>query len=124
MARSNEDDNDPRHFRHRIAFAQRSAVSDGYGNEEGAWAELFELPARLIPRLGGESVMSARLEGTQPVTLRVRVSTESRQITPDWRARDVVSGVIYNVQAIADPYAGDARHDKWYDLLCVAGRAV
>jgi head-tail adaptor len=107
-------------LRHRIAFDQRVVTSDGGGGQQGAFEEEFIVHAQLIPRLGGEEVMQARLAGRQPVTISVRRSAQTRAITPEWRARDADTGTIYNIRSILDPE--DRR--GWRDLLCDTGTAV
>jgi hypothetical protein len=50
----------------------------------------------------------------------VRSSSETRQIATDWRARDVNSGIEYNVRDIT-PHEDD---NQWLDVLCQAGVAI
>jgi head-tail adaptor len=107
-------------LRHRIAFEKRETVSDGYGNDEGDFAEQFIVSAALQARFGGETVTAARLTGQQPVTITVRQSSVTLQVTPDWRARDARSGTVYNIRSIADPDDGGA----WLEMLCQSGTAT
>src|SRR5688572_5318326 len=67
-------------LRERIAFDRRALISDGYGNEQGDWEEQFIRWGRLRPRLGGEQVMAARLQGVQPYTIKVWFDNKTRQI--------------------------------------------
>jgi hypothetical protein len=71
-------------------------------------------------RFGGEGVTAARLSGQQPVTITVRQSSQTRQITTDWRGADAGSGQIYNTRSIADPIDAHA----FLELLCQAGVAT
>jgi SPP1 family predicted phage head-tail adaptor len=108
-------------LRHRLAFEHRPVTSDGYGNNEGAtWEVVFTIHAAIEPRLGGEQVMAQRLAGVQPVTIGIRQSRATKMITTDWRARHLVTGVIYNIRSIAD--ADDDR--RFFDLLCDSGVAT
>jgi hypothetical protein len=89
-------------LRDRIAFAMRPEVDDdGYGNVEGPWEGQFEVAAKLTYLKGGESVMAARLAGTQPVAITIRDSRAARAVTAGWRARDVRSGREFNITAAA-----------------------
>ncbi len=106
-------------LRHRIAFDKRIAVDDGMGNEEGDWQEQFQVSAAVRAKMGGEAVAAARLSGQQPATITVRSSSNTRQVTTDWRARDVHQGTIYNIRSIADPDGLRA----WLDMLCQSGVA-
>lgn len=107
-------------LRHRIAFEKRETVADDYGNEEGDFSEQFTVAAAVQAKFGGEAVTAARLTGQQPVTITVRQSSNTRQVTTDWRARDARSGTIYNIRSIADPDDGRA----WLEMLCQSGAAT
>lgn len=86
----------------RYGFESRAAVDDGYGNiVAGAWEERFEQRAETIFLKGTEQVLASSLEGHQPVMLRVRTSTASRAITPEWRAHDKRRGIYFAIRAIA-----------------------
>lgn len=110
-----------RQLRHRLAFEQQPTVSDGAGNTTGsAFETVFVIHAAIEARLGGEQVMAQRLAGVQPVTIGIRQSRATQLITTAWRARDVVTGEIYNIRSIAD--ADDDR--RFFDLLCEKGVAT
>jgi hypothetical protein len=68
---------------------------------------------------GGEDVMAARLEGRQPVVLTVRKSTDTDDITTDWRATDARTGAVYNIRTVQP-----SEDRAWIDLLCESGVAV
>jgi head-tail adaptor len=104
-------------LRERVAFDRRALVSDGYGNEEGDWEEQFVEPARIRPLRGGEQVMASRLQGVQPVIIKVRVSSKTRQIETDWRARDVRTNVIYALHTTANT----DEKKKYFEILATAG---
>jgi SPP1 family predicted phage head-tail adaptor len=107
-------------LRHRIVFEKRGTSDDGYGNEQTTFEEQFTIAAKVQAKFGGEAVTAARLTGEQPVTITVRQSAQTLQITPDWRCRDARSGEIYNIRSIVDP---DDRR-AWLELLCQSGVAT
>jgi hypothetical protein len=76
----------------RVAFDEPATVQDGYGNSQGDFVERFQCRAGFTPIRGGESVIASRLEGRQPIVVRIRASTKSRMITPDWQMRDARKG--------------------------------
>jgi SPP1 family predicted phage head-tail adaptor len=92
-------------LRGRIHLQSRTAIDDGYGNEvAGPWSTRFTVAAGFKPRLGGEEVMAARLGGQQPWIITIRQSSETRQVTTDWRivdARD--ERRVFNIRSIVDP---------------------
>lgn len=111
-------------FRNRVTFANRVQLTDAMGGTVGEWQDQFTVAARIMPRLGGETVEAARLAGRQPVVIRVRQSTQTRRIATDWRATDARSGVAYNIRTAIDPDMGNSDHGRWIDMLAEAGVAV
>lgn len=113
-------------LRHRIAFDCRSTIDDGAGNTEGDFEQQFVVAAGLQARFGGEAVMASRLSGSQPFTITVRQSSDTKRVTTDWRARDVRSDpdpakqTIYNIRSIVDP---DDRR-AWFEMLSETGVAT
>lgn len=108
-------------YRERVAFEYRALVSDGFGNQQSAtWTEAFICSARVRPLRGGESVQAARLSGRQPTLITVRVNDNTKMITTDWRARDVRSGVTYNIRSKVNP--DERRVD--FDMECETGVVV
>jgi head-tail adaptor len=102
-----------------VAFDERQMVSDGHGNVEGEFVQVFQCRAGFTFLRGSESVIAARLEGRQPIVVRVRASSQSKQIEPDWRMRDVRTGAAYAVQSVA------ATPDRqWLDILVSSGVAA
>lgn len=98
-------------FSHRLTFASRAAVDDGYGNKEGAFEDRLTVWAALRSRGGSEAVAAARLEGQNILGVYLRSSTETRQIASDWRMTDVRTGVIYAVKVV------DAATDRRFIYL-------
>jgi len=104
----------------RVRFQRRQDVEDEFGNVKSTWVDQFTVSARMIPRLGGEEVMAGRLQGVQPYILRVRGSSDTRQITPEWRAVNARTGLAYNIKSISNP---DER-GAYLDMLVVQGGAT
>lgn len=112
---------DAGNLRQRVTFSQREVTTDGFGGQLGDWQDQFTERAQVRPRLGGETVISARLAGTQPVTIRVRQSPATRRIAPDWRGVNAETGVVYNLRSIVDPHEGSPERGRWLDILAETG---
>lgn len=107
-------------LKHRIAFARRpEQADDGFGNVEGEFIEHYVVSAALRPKFGGEQVEAERLSGRQPYTLTVRSSPEMRQVTTDWRARDVDTDELFNIRGIINP----DQKKQWLEMLVDSGGA-
>lgn len=107
---------------HRVAFDRRiNANPDSpadYGNTVGAWVEQFRARAGYIHLRGGEQVIAARLQSQHPQVIFVRRSANTLGVHPDWRIRDVRTGVTYNVRDVT------LTEDRlWVDFLCQSGVA-
>lgn len=90
-------------LRDRVTFGARTAVDDGYGNEvSGPFEDRFTVWGGVTYLRGSEAVIAARLEGRQPAVVRVRTSTQTRQITTDWRVRNERTGSVSNVRSIIE----------------------
>ena len=101
----------------RIRFEKRLEAEDGFGNEQGSWAEQFECWAKRQFLRGGEQVIASRLESRQPAILTVRNSVNTRMITSEWRAIDKRDGRIFNIRE--DPKESDDR--AMLEMLAEAG---
>jgi head-tail adaptor len=110
-------------FRYRLTFAERNQVEDDFGNVSTGWADRFTVSANIIPKLGGEAVMAARLTRQQPVIIRVRKSPDMMLVNTDWKATDP-NGKAYNIRTVVDPLAGDGQHGFYLDMLAETGVAV
>jgi head-tail adaptor len=75
-------------LRERLTFQSPSPVDDGMGNYTEGWSDEFTVWARLQPRVGGETVLAARLAGRQVYMIVVRQSSDTLRIQPDWQAVD------------------------------------
>jgi head-tail adaptor len=85
----------------RVAFDKREEVEDEYGNMVAGWIEQFQDRAAFIHRTGSESVMAAKLEGREPMQVRLRMSANARLIDTDWQMRDLHdSGKPYNIRDV------------------------
>jgi head-tail adaptor len=111
-------------LKHRVAFDKREDVNPDapldLGNTRSNFVQQFEVAAGIRARVGGETVMAARLSGQTPVTIVVRQSAQTRLITSDWRARDVRKGTEYAIRSIIDP--DDGR--QWLEILAQEGVAA
>lgn len=86
-------------LKQRVAFEQRVTQSDGYGNKRGAFAEIFRCSAGFETESGRETVLGARLEGRQTMSVRVRSYPNTLLVTSDWRMRDLRTDVSYAIVA-------------------------
>lgn len=109
---------------HTIAFDMRAAYNPDspadYGNTEAEFQEVFRCRALFRFLRGGENVIAARLEGRQPVIAQVRATSQTRQVDPDWRMRDIDTGDVYAVRAVSEA-DGDRR---FLDVLAEKGVAA
>lgn len=103
----------------KVAWDVRSLQSDGYGNEQGNFAEVFQCRAGFTYLRGSEAVIASRLEGRQPIVARVRANSETRQIDHDWRMRDLRTGETYAVQSVAP-----SEDRMFIDVLVTSGVAA
>lgn len=108
-------------LRERVAFDARLEIEDGYGNEEGDFAErIAGVAARIQPLKGGERVLADRLTGVQPFVIRVRYSAMAAAIDPGWRARNLRTGDVYAITAAAN--MDETR--RYLDILATRGEAA
>ena len=87
-------------LRHSVAFDRRVENDDGAGNTRGEFQEQFRARAAFRPRGGSEAVVADRLEGRNLLGVYLRSSSQTRQITNDWRMRDVRTGDVYAVKIV------------------------
>lgn len=105
---------------HRVSFQKRTEISDDYGNTvAGPFTEQFVVSAKVQAKFGGETVIAARLQGEQPVTIVVRQNSRTLLIKDDWRAVDVHEGTEYAIRSIVDPDDSGA----FREILCQSGVA-
>lgn len=110
----------PGDLREKIIFQQRSYQSDGYGNQQGDFYDMFTVAADITPARGAETIQAARLAGKEPVVITVRYSSQTSQIRTEWRAYDERSGKYYNIRSIVNP----DKRKQYLELECDAGVAT
>lgn len=104
---------------YRVAFDRRQDLNDGYGNFVAGWQEQFQCRAAYRHLRGGEGVMASRLEGKHTQVITVRASSQTWQITTDWRVRDVRTGEVFNIRDVT------VETDRAFiGLLCERGVAA
>lgn len=91
-------------LRFTVAFDKRAtAADDGKGLKPGDWVEQFRRSCGIQYLRGGERVIEQRMAGVVPAVLTVRCDTDTRLINNSWRARELASGVAFNIRAIQPP---------------------
>lgn len=83
----------------KVAFDEPTSVIDDYGGTESGWTEVYACRASIRYLSGKETVQSSRLDGKQVVEIYVRESASARAIDTNYRVRDVVAGVAYNIRS-------------------------
>lgn len=103
-------------LQHRLRFERRRPLDDGHGNKEGGWRIEFEHYAGLKPLRGSETVIAQRLAGIQPVIIKVRQDSRTREITTGWRAVDRFNNT-YNIRSIADM----EQRRQYFEIMAESG---
>ncbi|BCH32634.1 hypothetical protein MesoLjLc_45640 [Mesorhizobium sp. L-8-10] len=85
---------------YRVAFDRRTEVDDGLGNTLADWVEQFQCRAAYRHLRGGESVVASRLQGKHVQIIAVRASSQTRQVSTDWRVRDARTGEVFNIRDV------------------------
>lgn len=107
-------------LRENFAFDKiEQTANDGGGTIPGAWVEQFTARAGVRMLKGSEPIIAQRLQGIQPVVIKIRSSTKSRLVDTSWRARDKRSDAIYNIRAVTP----DAKR-AWIEILAEGGVAT
>lgn len=106
---------------HRVTFDKRQDSNPDspadLGNVQSSFVEQFTVWAAVRARLGGETVMAARLTGQQPITITIRQSEDTEQIGLDWRCREGTKE--YAIKSIVDP----TDSGEFFDILVQTGVA-
>lgn len=106
-------------LRQEYHFEKREVIeNDGAGNELSDWVRQFTQRARRRFLRGGEGVQAARLEGRQPMIIKVRKNPRTATVTTAWRLIDTKSDVSYNIRAISE-----AENPQYFDVLAESGSA-
>lgn len=109
----------PGELREVIDLQARTVIDDGYGNEvAGPYETVWSAPARIQILRGTETVIAARLAGTQTLAITIRWQPAVADLTADWRAVNARTGVTYNLRSI-EP---DERR-AWVNILAESGVA-
>ena len=103
----------------RVTFAAPAPGSDGAGGVEDGFEDKFTVWAAYIHLRSSEAVMAARLEGRHSQVIRIRASSQARQITTDWRATDARTMAVFNVRDVT--FLEDR---AWVDVLVQGGVAA
>lgn len=88
-------------LRHRLGFFKRQDVDDGMGNTKSAFPgdPEFEVSGKVVARLGGETVLQARLQDQQLYLITVRQNSLTRNVTAEWMAKDMNDGKIFAIKS-------------------------
>lgn len=103
----------------QVAFDRRQDTADGYGNTQSDFAERFRRRAGFTYLRGTEGVIAARLEGRQPIVVRLRADSDTRSIGTDWRMRRIATGEAYAVRSVAE-----TPDRRWVDVMVEKGVAA
>ena len=117
-------------LRYRVGFYSRDSgagspdVPDYGSGPDYSGTAAFIVWANIAPRLGGESILAARLTGQNFVNITVRQSSNTDQVTTDWKCKDEGTEETYNIRSVIDPHQGDHDHGLFWEMLCEKGVAV
>ncbi|PSJ64504.1 phage head completion protein [Kumtagia ephedrae] len=105
----------------RVTFeAPVAPASDGGGGVVDGFAPQFTVWAGFFRPRGDEAVTAARLEGRHVVDVTVRSSSQSRQITTDWRMVDARRPAdVFNIR-----FVDTASDPAWVRLTAEKGVAT
>jgi head-tail adaptor len=102
-------------LREFLIFDKRDEAEDGHGNSEAGWREQFRCAARVVfSKSNAESVIAARLDGRQPVSITIGWSRAASKADTAWRIRDKRTQKIYDITSVAP----DEKH-QWIDIMAV-----
>ena len=101
---------------HKVAFDAPTSSQNGYGGVIQGWTEAAQVRAGIQYLRGGEVVQAARLQGRQPVVIKVRYSATLSLADPSWRIRDLRTAAVYNIRSIV---RSDDR--QWLEITAESG---
>lgn len=104
-------------LRDRVVFEQPIIVDDGHGGGMQQFEERFRRWANVTFLRGSEAVIAARLEGRQPIVVRVRALGDAMAVDHTWRIRH--RGQVYGVTSVA---LSDNR--EFIDFMAQSGEPV
>lgn len=108
-------------LRSRVHFQKRATTESPWlpgQTTEGDFETVFTCAAEFVPLRGSETVMASRLQGVQPYIVRVRQSSQTRQVETNWKIVDARDGREFAIKAITDPDQKRA----WLEFLVEQGR--
>ena len=105
-------------LRDRVTFQRLVSGNDGYGNVVTSWSDHLTVWADVLETLGRERIAAGRIEAARTATIRVRRSSDSRQLTEADRVS--CRGMIWNIRSIA----AVGRMNESLEMLCEVGVAV
>ena len=85
----------------RATFQRFTSVSDGAGGVTETWSDFATVWAQFSPERAREKIQQGRIADNQAGALRVRSSTQTRQIDATYRVS--LDGVTYNVRSVINP---------------------
>lgn len=88
-------------LRDRVAFQRQAEEGDDGGGQAVAWSTQFTVWGGFRPERGRERLEADRLESAVAGVLTVRSSSQTGQVTAEWRA--VIDGEPYQIRAITNP---------------------
>lgn len=99
-----------------IAFDKRGVGSNVGGKKPGDWEFQCQEFARETFLRGPDTIIAQRQRGVNTVILTVPSSSATRLITAGWRARNLRSGVTYNIRSVTP-------NERLFqlDLMCEVG---
>lgn len=119
-------------MREAVAFDAPLQVDDGHSGVIDGWTDddaAVKCRAHFRFLRGGEAVQAARLAGRQPIVVTVYRSSQTRQITEDWRMRDARNGTYdvdgnwtgpqYNIRTIVP-----TEDQQFLEITVEVGEAV
>ena len=108
-------------LRDRVHFQMRGTTGDGWGNTVpgNAFTTQFTTDVNLTARLGGETVVAARMQGAQPYILTARWAENTIKVSVGWQLVDVKDATrIFNV--VSPPVDPDGKR-QWIEMLVTSG---
>lgn len=98
----------------RVRFEAPAYGDDGGGGVHDGFTPRFTVWAGMFGAGGSEAVMAARLSGRTLARVRIRLSTDTRAITTDWRMVDSRTGEVWNIREV-----DDVTEERAFRLLAV-----
>lgn len=119
----------PTFLNESVAFDEPVQTAGPGGVVTTEWTERYSCRAQFIYSRGSEAVEAARLEGRSTYKVRIRQCDAARDITSQWRMRDLrrlvengagdLIGGVYNIIEV------DAISDRsWVYIVVQSGKAA